>query len=322
MASCTFVSESSGPHTRRWITALRDNGLVVHSIYRDDFAADSEFLGALRTSATSSDFVIVGPLDLANKTSGMSVPTVLLSWGFDLQEADSDLDLSHFSRVLVDSTANADIAAAAGATAVTYIPWGVDLDVIDRAQPPTGLVKYGVADHETVVLSLRAHEPLYRVSDIIEAFALESRESRLVIGNTGSLTAELKELSDRLAVNAVFLPAVDEAEVPGLLRRSSAYVTASRVDGTSVTLLQAMACEVPVVASENTGNLDWVEEGATGFLFPIADTHALNAALSRALQRGRSVIRSARIQVEQRANWQSNVQQLIPLLTSELGPPQ
>jgi len=165
-----------------------------------------------------------------------------------------------------------------------------------------------------VVISLRAHEPRYRVADIIEAFARRPRAARLVIGNSGSITPELRQLTQELNIDAVFLPAVSEEKVPSLLRRADTYVTASEVDGTSVTLLQAMACNVPVVASANAGNVDWVDDGITGFLFPIADIDALDDAINRALDQHHDVTVAARRSVEESADWQRNIHALQPLL--------
>jgi len=79
-------------------------------------------------------------------------------------------------------------------------------------------------------------------------------------------------------------------------------------------LLQAMACNVPVVASANAGNVDWVDDGVTGFLFPIADIDALDEAIERVLDSDHEVSVSARRRVEESADWQRNIYALQPLL--------
>ena len=322
MTRCVFVAQARGPHTKRWVAALRGIDVNVHDIYREEFRSDEAFFVAVDAEQRHSDLTIAGPLSLAKRLENPFIPTVLLSWGFDLQEAAADLDLQRFALVLVDSKANSAIAQTAGAENVHLIPWGIDLASLDSDTTVTDLTDFGIAPNERVVLSLRAHEERYRVADIIEAFAKQPRNERLAVGNTGSLTPNLKKLADRLHVDVTFLPAVDESEIPGLLRRASVYISASRVDGTSVTLLQAMACQIPIVASANPGNLDWIEDGVTGFLFPIADIERLNSALTRALVHDSSVTIRARAEVERRADWQQNIHQLIPLLTKQRQPPQ
>lgn len=312
---CVYVSERAGVHDTRWMAALTLIGMNPRHVPRDRYASDDAFFHAIELASEGDVPVIAGPLKIAEMLKPLEGNVVFLSWGFDLQEAGLDTELSSFHGVIVDSQANEQIAQGFGARRTVRIPWGIDLTEITSDKRVADLMKYGISATEAVVLSLRAHEELYRVADVIEAFARTPIDARLILGNTGSLTPKLRQLADSLDVDAIFLPPVDESEVPALLRRASAYVTASRVDGTSVTLLQAMACEVPVVAAANTGNVEWIEDGVTGFLFPIADVDALGSVLNRALNEGPTVTQSALDLVTKRANWQQNITQLYSLLT-------
>ena len=317
MRNLLYVSNSRSGHDVRWLRALSSINSEIVGLSRVDFSTVAAFGAYLASPSLQDSIVIAGPLSLAGEIESLGHEVILLSWGFDLQDAKADqLDLERFAAAIVDSTANRKIAEKHGARRVVLIPWGVDLDELQDQTEIADLSEFGVAPSEQVVLSLRAHEEIYRVSDIIEAFALTEIDARLVVGNTGSLTTQLQELALELGVDATFIPAVSEDRVPSLLRRASVYVTASRVDGTSVTLLQAMACGVPVVASANAGNADWVEDGVTGLVFPVGDTRALCHAIERALREGDNVISAAREQVHERANWRHNIQQLKELFES------
>lgn len=46
-------------------------------------------------------------------------------------------------------------------------------------------------------------------------------------------------------------------------------------DTTSVSLLEAMACELPVVVTDLEGNREWIKDGENGFLFPKGDFRTL-----------------------------------------------
>lgn len=313
---CIYVSPSTGVHDVRWVSSLTSLGHTPRHIPRDSFPSDDEFIDQVATAASGGVSVITGPLDVALMLQESVEALIFLSWGFDLQEAAPDTDLSGFRGVIVDSHANEDIAQSFGAQRTALIPWGIDLASITSDHRVADLTEFGVSADEKVVLSLRAHEEIYRVGDIIEAFAQVPIDARLVIGNSGSLTPELRQLASKLEVDAVFLPPVAESDVPALLRRANVYVTASRVDGTSVTLLQAMACGVPVVASANVGNLEWIEDGSTGFLFPIADVDALGSAMHRGIDEGPRVTRAAQELVAQRADWRQNIRKLNALLTT------
>ena len=313
--SVIYVSPGLGVHDARWIEALGDLGFTPLHVARDTFDSDHAFTQAVSALSVGDIPIIAGPLELCILLRGIEAPTILLSWGFDLQEADPIPSLSSLRAVLVDSTANEELAQAAGAEEVLLIPWGIDTDLFVDEGTVMDLSPYGVAGDESVVLSLRAHESRYRVDDIIRAFARKPRSARLVIGNAGSMTHTLQALAENLGVDAVFLPPFAEDDLPPLLRRSSVYVTASNVDGTSVTLLQAMACGVPVVASINAGNVDWVHNAETGFTFPIGDIDALSAAIDVALERGSRVTAKARRSVLERADWHRNIQKLTAVLT-------
>jgi Glycosyltransferase len=56
------------------------------------------------------------------------------------------------------------------------------------------------------------------------------------------------------------------ADASRLLPALDLYVSASRKEGLPLALLEAMACELPVVATRVPGHVDVVEEGVTGLL--------------------------------------------------------
>jgi len=316
--SVIYVSPGLGVHDARWIAALGDLGFTPLHVARDTFDFDHEFVQAVSDLAVGRIPIIAGPLELCILLRGIEAPLILLSWGFDLQEANPIPGLSSLRAVLVDSTANEAVARAAGARELLLIPWGIDTELFVDQGEVMDLSPYGVAGDESVVLSLRAHESRYRVDDIIRAFARKPRSARLAIGNAGSMTHTLQAIAGNLGVDAVFLPPFAEEDLPPLLRRSSVYVTASNVDGTSVTLLQAMACGVPVVASMNAGNVDWVHNEEAGFTFPIGDIGALSAAIDVAMERGSRVTAKARRSVLERADWHRNIRKVTALLTQSV----
>jgi glycosyltransferase involved in cell wall biosynthesis len=169
-----------------------------------------------------------------------------------------------------------------------------------------------------VVLSLRTHDTIYRTSDVIEAFAraaLADPALMLVLGGDGPLTPAHRARVDELglAPRVRFIGRVDESELPALLRGADLYVTASETDGTSVTLLQAMACGVPVIASRNPGNATWVREGETGQLFDVGDVKEL-AALMVSGRTNPDVIDTALRLVRSEGDWTGNRMRLLQVI--------
>jgi glycosyltransferase involved in cell wall biosynthesis len=102
-------------------------------------------------------------------------------------------------------------------------------------------------------------------------------------------------------------------DLPRYYRSVDLYISASHSDGTSISLLEAMACGCPVLVSDIPGNREWVEQGVNGWLFPDGDAQALAQAINQAVeQRNRlsEMGKAARRTAEQRADWKSNFPQL------------
>ena len=284
-----YASASNGVHDRRWVEALRACGFEVTVL-----SASGDLRASVAAFQPLSAPVLAGPLNSVTKSLvGLSRPVIGLSWGYDLQQGHSQAVpleamawLSGLDGLVVDSPVTRDLAIALGlgSERVVLIPWGVDLELFTPDGPAVSAAAHGFAHGSRVVLSLRTHDTIYRTSDVIEAFAraaLADPVLMLVLGGDGPLTpahrARVNELG--LEPRVRFIGRVDESELPALLRGTDLYVTASETDGTSVTLLQAMACGAPIVASANAGNAQWITDGLTGHTFTVGDIDALAALL-------------------------------------------
>jgi glycosyltransferase involved in cell wall biosynthesis len=279
------------------------------------------------------DPVVAGPLNITRDLIDLNAPLFGLSWGFDLIEADERKDdlswLADLAGLIVDSKNTRDIALQAGLdhTRIHTIPWGVDLQVFTPEGPRTDLATLGIPHDRVVVLSLRAHEHIYRIGDIITGFALTATEfpdAHLVVGNDGSLRPELERLTEslRLESKVTFIGKRPEHELAQILRAADVYVTASGVDGSSVTLLQAMACGTTVVASDTPGNREWIDPDVTGYLFPLGNPTGLATTLQMMLsdlgsQESKAMRTSARQRVLRTADWHHNSAQLARILLPE-----
>jgi glycosyltransferase involved in cell wall biosynthesis len=103
-----------------------------------------------------------------------------------------------------------------------------------------------------------------------------------VVGD-GVLRAELEARTRALGLsgNVVFTGARDD--IAEMLAMLDLVVVPSLTEGMSNALLEAMAMARPVVATAMGGNVDVIEDGATGVLVPPRDPEALAEALLRLL---------------------------------------
>ena len=138
----------------------------------------------------------------------------------------------------------------------------------------------------------------------------------LLIGNSGSLTEEFEEAVKRggLEQSVRFLGRIPESDLPALLRSANTYVSTSPIDGTSVTMLQAMACGVPVAVTDTENNRSWIIHQESGYLFQAGNPSDLAEQLHESLEADqhnrRAMTASARASVIERADWTTNTKRL------------
>ena len=70
-------------------------------------------------------------------------------------------------------------------------------------------------------------------------------------------------------------------DVPAVLQRARAFVLSSVSEGISLTLLEAMARGLPIIATRVGGNPEVVADGQTGWLVPAGDPASLAQAIVR-----------------------------------------
>lgn len=121
---------------------------------------------------------------------------------------------------------------------------------------------------------------------------------RLVLVGDGPLRARCQSLLDEAGLaELAWLPG-ERGDVPELMRGLSAFALPSLAEGISNTILEAMACGLPVLATEVGGNADLLRAGETGLLLPAGDSGAMAQAL---LQLARDPARARAMGVAGRA---------------------
>src|SRR5438309_2543443 len=93
-----------------------------------------------------------------------------------------------------------------------------------------------------------------------------------------------------VAQHVRFTGLIAESEKDDYYRLADAYVMASRGEGFGFVLLEAMACGIPVVASELDGGREAVRDGQLGLLIDPVDRDALRHAILEALARPKGIV--------------------------------
>ena len=211
------------------------------------------------------DLVQAGPLQrgaFLTAASGFR-PLVSMSWGYDLiQDARRNAlwgwatryTLKRSAAMLGDCDAIRRLAISYGMPAerIVTFPWGVDLR---HFSPPEVEGRRAVehthnAAQPFVLLSVRSWEPIYGVDVIARAFVQAARqipELQLVMLGNGSQAATLRQIFQQAGVEQrVHFPGqVSQSDLPRFYRSADLYLSASHSDGTSISLLEALACGLP-----------------------------------------------------------------------------
>jgi len=172
---------------------------------------------------------------------------------------------------------------------VTYIPNGIDTGRFDasrgRRRPRRMFSDF--APPGTVLIGNVAR--LDKVKDhagLIAAFMLlrdevdgNSGRCRLIIAGGGPQREELERQIAQLGLTETVRLLGNRDDVAQWLAECDVFVLSSIAEGMPVTLLEAMAAGLPVVATNVGGIASVVEDGVTGTLVSAGDPHALAGAL-------------------------------------------
>jgi glycosyltransferase involved in cell wall biosynthesis len=165
-----------------------------------------------------------------------------------------------------------------------------------RPGEPAGSVAYDEADLDalggTVLVYVGRFTEVKRLPLLIEAFAQARRRFRepvalvLLGGHPEEWEGEHPiETVERVGCPGVFLAGWhSHADLPDFLRASDLLVHASVHEQFGQVLVEAMACELPVIAVDRGGPAAIVDDPETGWLVPPDDRDALAAAMVAAIE--------------------------------------
>ena len=88
----------------------------------------------------------------------------------------------------------------------------------------------------------------------------------LIMAGDGPMRADIEAAAIRRGVRVEFLGKIPHADLPALLRRSTAFVLPSAYEGNPKALLEAMACGVPVIGTRVRGIREVIVDGENGLL--------------------------------------------------------
>ncbi len=155
---------------------------------------------------------------------------------------------------------------------------GVDTTTYRPGQPPAGAFVIGTVGR---VQDVKHQAGLIDAFIALRKLLPEQQDRlRLVIVGDGPLRAQLEAQVAAAGIGAVVTMAGARSDIADQMRTFSLFALSSIAEGTPVTLLEAMACGLPVVSTAVGGIPELVQDGATGALVPARDAGAMARALA------------------------------------------
>ncbi len=196
--------------------------------------------------------------------------------------------LARYPRVIAVSEEIRRVLLNAGAAPerVTTILNGIDDRAFrrDRSREDAARAALGVSKDEVVLGAVGRLERQKRFDVLVDAFARLAAtrpQLRLLIAGEGSLREELTAQIARLGAPARLLGQWND--IAQFHHAIDVLVQSSEYEGTPNVVLEAMAFETPVVATDVGGTAELVHDGTHGLIVPAGDVDALGAAITRVL---------------------------------------
>lgn len=215
--------------------------------------------------------------------------------------------------VLTDADELSRVAIAAGTSPAkilkTYM--GIDESVFfprksapEKTRPGGGMR----------VVSTRNLFPIYDVDLLVDAAPIVRRriDAHFVVCGDGPERARLEEKVKRLSLEGcfVFKGRLDAEGIARELRAADVYVSTSKSDSTSVSLIEAMACGAVPVVTDLPANREWIRDGENGRIVRNGDAASLAAAIIETLDNAvfRTTARETNtLVVNERGLWKKNM---------------
>ena len=159
-----------------------------------------------------------------------------------------------------------------------YVPGvGIDLGkytMVSADQKKALRQEYGLADRDVVYISVAELNANKNQQLVLRAFARmragkgAQKNTTLLCVGTGSLQAEYVALANELGISDAVRFLGHRDDVAQLLQLSDVFVTASLREGLPVSVMEALATGLPVVASSIRGQVDLIQHDVNGLLVP------------------------------------------------------
>jgi glycosyltransferase involved in cell wall biosynthesis len=200
-----------------------------------------------------------------------------------------------------------------GATCpILLIPNAVDYAFFSQV-PPQSQVRalqseLGISPDDTIIITTSRLVHKNGVGSLIDAMTYFPKKVKLLILGSGPLDKFLMEKTRLLNLNdqVAFAGFVPNRELPLYLRLAQVFVRPSLSEGFGISFIEAMAAELPVVATPVGGIIDFIVDGKTGLFCRPEDPKSIAEKIELLLNDQdlrTSIVKNAREMVKEKYDW-------------------
>ena len=254
--------------------ALRDGLDVVHAHYALPHAVSAELARQVVAAQPGARPIrVVTTLHGTDTTLVGADPSFLPLTRFSILGSDA---VTAPSRWLAEATRHH--LGLPQTFAVDVVPNFVDAARFRPAAPA------GAGD-VPVLVHVSNFRPLKRAGDVVRVFAevRARRHARLRLVGDGPTRAEALSLAEELGLGRDIEVVGERGDLPALLAGAAVFLLPSETESFGLAALEALACGVPVVASNVGGLPEVVTDGEVGFLHGVGDVAGMAASVGRLL---------------------------------------
>ncbi|HBU12015.1 MAG TPA: hypothetical protein DEB31_04610 [Clostridiales bacterium] len=302
-----FAAAACSPHTVKWVNAMAGAGHEVvlftmanHEHVHGEILAEvqTEYLpfteaqggvrknaAALKQKLAGGSFNVLAAIDLstygfmAAKANAANV--LMVSTGLDVYQAAKTGNKAQVLKSIKHGTA----IAATAPNIITKIkelfkkekkcfvaPFGVDMEKFIK--------KDVVRDEEVCFGSIKFLEHHNSVDLVLDAFSKFINRAgipaKLLVVGDGTMESALKQKANSLGIaeKVEFTGYIKNTDMPGVINKIDIVVQMTPEECFGVSGVEAMACEVPLVASDTYGASEYILNGVTGYLVKAGNTDA------------------------------------------------
>jgi len=273
----------------------------------------------LKAKAKDYDyFLIHKPMDFFTafylKGINPKLKTIFVSGGEDFYGFDIFFS-KYIDYMFAVSNANKKLIERRYKKKVHLLPNGVDLQHFRKDLKSRILFrrKFNISDKEKLLISVGRIVKWKGYQLVVEILKNLSDVKYLLIGK-GEYLEELKKLAEKNKVRdkIIFLGEIENKQLYKYLSAGDLFIQPSiGHEAFGITLLEAMACELPVIASWNGGMKEIIKEEENGFFFPINDKKALQQAIIKGLDFN---FKNPRNFIEKHYSWEKSIEILLKVI--------